>query len=486
MSQVFVHKRHRVVAGLKWIPLPGNENTNPRQELKDGAASYGVDSATHGLVFRTQDGRSHGAVVPNGAPASANDAYSGAAWLAQLVQEPTLLVQRLAHRDNRWWVVAVRPGAVDPATDSVLPEGQAVEKINRVLFDATQDREFFRVLVGDDAPESPYLDALPWEEDLDTSAALQSRRKRSTFQEFVADESPARDVRVRQIAGIPRWMIFAIILVALAVAAAIGATLWIRKEKAARELEDLQRELAESQLLQQQIVDLRGVRISQAVGKALSEDTSTPPPMRVLQGCLDAYSKVSEMVAGWAVAKVECATSNPNARVTLQRDPMSLSTNAGLAAWVEDRGWSVSVDPAGTQATMSLPAAWGDPRQARKPAQLPSSEGFVLRDGSYLQRLQAMTVGTQVQITAPSARAITYLDPEKENAEAVNERYQPVPAELGYQTGRIMITGRGVWTMPRLPLDAPHYSIGSVVIQPEPLGQGDKFNVEATYVVGNL
>lgn len=485
MTQVFLIKRQRIVAGLRWVPLAGAEGASPKAELKEAAATYGIENPSRGLTVALPDGRAYGAIVPPRSPASANDAYSGAAWLAQVAHHPTLLVQRVSHRDNNWWVVMVRAGAVDPSTDVILGEQQAIDRIDRALIDSYNQSESLRVLVGTDPPNSANLQQLPWESDVDEADFPRvSRRVLLDLAGMVGDDAPPSDTRVRQIAGIHKAWIYGAVLAAACVVALIAGNAWMKRHKAAADLAEAQARLQQETATQGEISSLRDARIIEAVAQALAEDTATPAPQDVLYACASTSSLVGNKVAGWDVTTIDCNAAG-SVSVALVRSDI-LATNADLAAAASARGWPLSVDPTGNVASINLPlSSIASRARIAAPNLLPNYEGIVLRDGTLLQNYQLSANG-QVQLAAPAPRGITYLDPDKEASPDANERFQPVPQDRSYLTGKITVNGTGLWTLGGLPIDAPHLRVTRVTIQPQQSGvAGDKYTVEAIYVVSN-
>lgn len=485
-TQVITLKRGRVAAGLRWVALGHGK---PKHVLREAVASFGIDNPTHGVfvMSATGDGPSYGAVVPPGAPPTAQAAYSGAAWMASTVTEATLLIQRTSNRDNYWWVLFVRPGVISANGDLVLSESQAGERIDQVLHDAYSQGEPIRVLCGEDAPStSVQLGSIPWESALEQEVVSHhTRRVAMDFAGFAGDGAPPKTARIVQVAGVRRVYIYGGLVLAALVTAGMGAMLWMKRQKEAAELAKLQAELAQQQIAASQVTSVREARITQAVADALRDDTASPLPSRWLASCADVAFDTHGEIAGWRISGIECAQGAPSVRIGLERRDR-LAVNAGLAAYAEARDWSVSIDPSGATASVSVPLDGGDARVPMKHGELPDVTGVVWMHGTQFQQFQAAFKGSQIQVGAPSTRMITYLDPEKEHSENASERFQPVPPERGYQVGQITINGAGLWILPALRIDAPYFSVKRISIQPAPLSAGDKITVEVQYVVSNF
>lgn len=485
-TQVITLKRARVAAGLRWAALGQGK---PKHALREAMASFGIDNPTHGVfvMSATGDGSSYGAVVPPDAPPAATSAYSGAAWLASTVTEPTLLIQRTSNRDNYWWVLFVRPGVISANGDLVLPESQAGERIDQVLHDTYSQGEAVRVFCGEDAPTtSMQMGSIPWESSLQPDVvAHHTRRVAMDFAALAGDSSPPKAARIVQIAGVRKTYVYGTLIVAALVVAGLGVALWMKKQREAAQLAQLQAELAQQQLAASEVTSVREARITQAVADALRADTATPVPSHWLSACVDVAVETHGGIAGWRIAGIECAQGAPSAKIGLERRDR-LAVNAGLAAYAEARDWSVAIDPSGATASVSIPLDGGDPRAPMKPDALPEAKGVIWMNGTQFQQFQTAFKGSQVQVGAPTPRVITYLDPEKEHSENASERFQPVPPERAYQVGQITINGVGLWIMPALRINAPYFSVKRVSIQPAPLSAGDKFTVEVQYVVSNL
>lgn len=487
MTEILLHRKIRIAVGLRWFPLSVGDDSRPKAELVELAQSKGVHKPTHGVLL-TADSATHGSWIYGGvlddkAPPGARDAYSGAAWLTKLAREQAILVvQRMPGRDERWWIVLVRrAGMVDPSTDVILGDEQASLLIDNLLRDAHQTAgEEVRVLIGGQPPsQSQYLDALPWESD--GAQSNENRRVMMDYQAYVGlDERPPSDTRIRQIAGVPRTAIMLMVGVLLIGIGLVGGMQYLKWVKAQKTLADMQARMAAEQGDLRTAATLRELRIREAVAKALESDTATPLPSAVIERCRAVLDQTQLAVAGWLIKSIDCDSANDKARIVLTRT--DASTNQNVVAWIDAQGWSIKVDVSGREAVASAPLAPLTHRPSLRIDALPTMEGLALREGSLLQIADRALGGVQNQMTNPTPKALTYLDPDKESASAASERYVAVPAAQSYQAGKITLSGDGLWVLQqKLVSDATYMTMQKLTLDP----QNDKYKIEVTYVVSN-
>lgn len=481
-------KKIRVVAGLRWIALSAIDGSTPKGELAEAARLDGAQN--FGVWVQTVEGRALGAALSKAAPAAAKTAVSAAAWLAQAVSEPTLLLQPLA---GKWWVVAVEPGGqIELGTDRLLDEEQVVETVLRRLEEIVINGQATRIAIGGDSyPSIPGLEAIPWVE----AEAPRREAPRGPYRvpmdfgallAFEQSTSAPRTARMQQVSGISRTTVLLLAAMVAVAVVGLGGFLVMKKQKEAAELALMQEELAQQQLQQEQLATLRGARIAEAVARELAVDTATVPPSPFVAACADVLRRVGGGAAGWGIRSIECEGGAPTAKVNwelLGTSSGQIGVNETLRRFAEGLGLTVVFYPANNAAEMSIPLPGFAARQPMRAVELPSMQAFLQRFGTRLQIFGQAVDSSGGQISEPQERAITYLDPENENDPSAANRFKPVPPGQGYRTGDIEVVARSRWELDALALDAPYVRAKRVDVTVR--GAEDNYRVSMAYVVGN-
>lgn len=475
MALIFSHQNVPVVIGLTWVPLAGAEGVSTKHELRDAVESTDERNATQGVLLETVEGRAYGGILPSNAPAGAARAYSGAGWLAQSVPDRVLLVDLVrAGSDPIWWVVAASPGAVDLSTDRLLREDQATELIDRILFDAYHSAVVVRVVIQGRPPASDHLAQLPLEADLPIEEhSRKSRRVEGTFADLVGDDPPDKLVRMRQIKGVSRSLILVVVVAGIVLALAAGALQWRKHVQASAELAKHQADAERKRLSSQALIDMRDVRIAEAVAKALVADTATPRPASILTGCADIAAQVGAVAVGWKVETITCEPGKP-ARIAWAR---TYGTNSALVAWAKHRNiHEILVAANGAAIIMTVPLTPGSARPAMLPPDLPDAQGVIWFHGTQLQQFEHGFEST-ASLSEAVPKDISYQTPDD------TKQRLPVPTDKSYLVGKVTITGSGLYQMRQVPLDYPYFTVTKVLLTVREAAV--KYNLEGIYVAQN-
>jgi hypothetical protein len=462
--------RNHAIGGLLWRPLPGMEDSEPRTEVKIEAKLQG---ARFGVMQERKNNRYQVAFLPLNAPAAGRRAYSAAIWLSWSVEAPTLYIEHLGK--DRWWVVSVVPGIVDPRTDVVLDEKEAEERIDGQLQEMQSlEREAEIYIWGE---KEPYSNMLP-----------RFKRVRRAFEDLVGQTPPPDNGRLDQLVGIrPRTYG---VLALLGVAAVIAYAGWLGYQAMLRQQELLaeQQRLQSARIAEQRMADLTELRIAEAVHMAINEDTQHPLPSAVVAGCLDVATQFGTTYGGWAVKKLDCSPAGDSVNVSIEQaaiGTMVHATHADLIARAAADGLNPAITIASQNGSISTPIP--TPPPARAPLQVTDLITYRTMMAEVLpafQRARAYApTGTLIEVNEPTTRNITYINPAKEDVIGDPERIKPVPAERGYREGTIALRGTSLWLLNDLRIDLPFLRITSLSLTPKT--DGYDFSLEATYVIAS-
>jgi hypothetical protein len=466
--------RHALQYGLSWKLLT-RDDLMPRVWARQEARKAG---ARFGLMKGRDDGATRLGLLL-GARVSGS-VYSGAQWLAETVQGPTLALEYLG--ENAWWICRVEPGEV--IADEVVAQGDArdrAEEESQALMELLQAAEH----EADVTMPAVYIIG---ERQIDTMVLSRLARvtRRTTREELFAG-TPPEEAELAQLVGLrPRTIATLFALGVVAVGAYAGVVAWQAHVEAQRQeaerLAALAREAEAARLR-----TLAQVRAVQAVRRALEEDTTNPAPPAVVSNCLRAVSAVGERYAGWRVERVECDPQGREASFELRiaMGQPGFEPLATLLQMSEANGHAVAADIATGTALVrvGLPAP-----EPRRPMALQELATFLdLQRGllSRLQLVQHANVGTTITVTPPSPRAIRFAAPEHDQTPDHPERWVNVPPERGYSTGALRISGQSMAVLDGVRLGAPYAALRKLSLQPS--GTGDwNWEMEASYVAAAL
>jgi hypothetical protein len=451
--------------GLRWEELLGAKRPQAeateiakRQSARIGVLAPGITTGRYlvGLVLE-RGGRT---------PSAGTTAYSGAAWLAQSVSEPTIVCHHLS--DSRFWIAVIpRPGAVAIDSDQVLEAGPACARLEGAL-------EAFGmagvtpalIISGDVVPDADIFKDRPYEQ-INLDAVL--------------GRSAPSNTRLRQLVGVSTSIKLAVAAVGIAAAGAVAFGIMLERQKAQ---EAYIAEVGAEEAVDYEVV--RQQRIEAAVQEALVQHTQTPEPALVMVACEDALVRSGLVVDGWRVQEMECDVAGRVATVTYQRSAGWATNDALLRAFERADGVAFTLSASGMEAVASLPVYGLVPRAPLDRDALPGWIGILRDVGSPLQTLafasrQAVPVSSAIGEPAPAE--VTYLEPSMERSEGP-ERFQPVPADRSFRIGSLTVTGAGS-LLHAINLDEPYVSVTRVRFRMAGVGFRFSFVVEGAYVASS-
>lgn len=457
-----------VVGGLNWRPMASPEGSERRAEIKGAAAVMG---SRHGAVLEGDAGEVAIGFLSPAAPKGATTAFSAASWLAQATQDPTFYIERLP--TGQFWLVLVRDHFIDPRTDILVQEAEAISIIDAMLVESLSTGSPLRiVLAGGARPNSTMLDRF---EVIEQSLA-----------ELLRSTSPRATTRVRQLVGITPAAVIALATLVVVLMGGYGGLLWWKKIKAEREFEEQRRVALEQQRITEELNNLTELRMVEAVNAQIQQDTATPPPSTAIRACLNAVGQAGLSVGGWSITAVSCDVPSGSASAALQRRGISAGdagTNATLLDAAARRQWGAMVGMDGATASLSIPSsAAPSPRPPLKREQLPPEAEFVREFASTFQRLNHADASANVALGQIGDRNIIFVDPTMQDSQDPT-RFKTVPPERSYRQGTFTLSGSNLTTLLGINLDQPYLKLDKIDVQVAP-GRY-QWSLSGVYLVAN-
>lgn len=438
----------KAVAGLSWVPLAGDETSSPAAETKRQAKASGT---RYGVFYANDAGRYRlVGLVPQELGRKVVGRIPVAVWLAESVQTPTIYLEALDDTRTRYWVLSVRPGALDPRTDQVMSDDDAIALIDEVLGDALSTQTRVDLIVGGDgySPSSHMIE--------------RAVRRNAKLADLLAELSPPRS-KIGQLVGIPPVVYMAVAGIVVS-AGIVGGAWYLNQRYHVMQSESSRAAQSAAQAAEQaRLQALAEQRIAEAVLTALREDTGTPAPSDAVRGCLSLTGQFPARLAGWSLEEISCplGATAPQARYrrgTALRGGMA--THIGLNDAATALGLGVNLELMADSATLTGKPLALDSRAPLTIEQMPGMKELSLRLSTDMQVLNSTLAGTSVQLKAPTARTITYPDPARDGGPPA-----PVPDLQGYRKGTITVTGNGAWALTSVPLDQPIVSVKSITFR---------------------
>lgn len=423
-SKIITVGKHRAIAGLYWTRSA--EELSPHHEIKLLAKEIGT---RWGTIQRAPDMSWWLGLVAPDQQKAAKDAFSAALWLAESVTQPTIYIEAQDARGTRYWVLAVRPGAIDPSFDAILPEDEAKKLLDRKIGTAIQSREEVRVVVGGQglAPSSPVID--------------RSEPERAEFSSLVGP--PPKSARIEQIAGIkPATVIGLMTFVGIIAASLIGYQFYQEHQRQKRYEEELARAAAEQARLAE-LSNITQLRVAEAVRLAAEEETATPSPRLALDACLGMTAVYPPMLGGWRLTTIECDFAAGSARATYARrtsDRRANPTYEDITLAARARGMEAGIDLGQDAASITQTMDLGARRPGRQRDALSPIGDVLTQVPSALQIIENVGENVGVRFEPAQPRPILYRDPENEAAEGA-AAFKPVPEDQGFRKGNFTLSG---------------------------------------------
>lgn len=457
-----------VVAGLQWASLVQQDDSARKREIKAESREH---NARFGLILELEIETPQLGLLTGTPPANAGQLVSAAAWAAECYRESRMLYIESVGPE-RWWILAVAKGKIDPRTDQVLPTDQAVERIDSIIGDSFG--EPIPIYVGsEDAPSSHLIERRGFD--------------RQSFAELVRSTPVRAQLKLKQLQGVTKAQtaLVASLAIALVVIGLGGYALKRHREQVAFEEEQARAIARDAEMARMK--SLTEIRIAQAVQEAMTADTATLPPDALLKGCTEALDLYGSDLVGWRVDRATCAMdgSKLELHVMLQFGATGqLSTNTALADFARARGLEVGFDLNSHAATIAVPIKPTMARAALKQGELPRAGEVIEKLPTRLQMLQQATSTVTANVNTAADRGIVFKDPAKEGQEGA-AAMSPVPPARSYRKGTFTLTGRELWQIRSLKLD--DYPFVSLTrFEMLPVGNGAvTWNLEATYVTSS-
>jgi hypothetical protein len=429
-SKVIQVGKVRAIAGLTWQHL--SAEADPLQEARLEAKEKGTKWA---IIHRAPDfSYSRYGLMAPGTDKDAKGAYSAAMWLAATVDRPTIYVEAQDDRGSRYWVVAVRPGEVDPTTDGIFDEDVAKARLRQVVGSSIAAKGEVRFVVGGRGilPNDPIIDRVSTE--------------KANFKDLVSGPPP-KEARLIQIAGIKPGVVIGLMAMVLLVGAGIvGAKLYQDQQRKQRFEAEMARAAAEQARLAE-LGNITQLRIAQAVTVAAEEETATPDPARAMAACLGTTRQFPAWLGGWRLQSTTCDFTARTAQATYQRRSNQRRANPtyeDLMTASRAIGLEPGIDIGQDLASASIALDLGENRPARSREALPVVREVLTAIPSRAQLIENVGQGVGLRFEPAQPRPIVYLDPENEHADGAN-RFKPVPEDQGFQKGSFTLSGNVLW-----------------------------------------
>lgn len=457
-----------LVLGLSWRALRSKDSAMRRDELREQAVTL---QAMFGVLLESSSDRVMVGFLPRGSKVKPAHSVSGAGWLSCSVTSQTFVVKQLG--PDRYWLAMVRPAEINPHGDVVGPGALIGGLLDTAIDDAQRDTtsDFPELLLDvDEAPPSRTVDG------------AMANITHASLKTLLAPKMDRRS-RFTRLRGVPPTMIFVVIGVLVAVVAAYGLYAWRQNVAKHEALEAAQRDSLLRKQQARKIASLREARILKAVGDALAKDTATGRPSAFGRWCVDNYQLIGGDPAGWRLMGVSCSAGG-SLSASFERPNKSIGDNATLASWADSlgHGASLAFTPDSRKASMGFQGGVLKRRSGLTIPMLPAQAMASRRIGTWLQRYAIAWPTASVTIRAAKDKALTYIDPEKRNA----NRQTPVPSNRTYAIGTVQISGGNLQALADLVIDFPWVAVKSAQIKPRGVGDGQVDWVwEASYVTAN-
>lgn len=405
--------------GLTWHPLQNPEQIDPLFEARQFAAEKNAQHAV--IVGANKAGPMVGLWVDEQGRKPARGVLSASALLAGIGDGRRLAVATLPD-GNYWLSLSNSNGLLDPDLGDVVGSAKLIG--NRLDAAATRissagNREFSPTVIGDVQLDSPWV----------------RKSTPTTWATILAAAPASAEARIQPLSrGIPRWLLIAAGLIAIAV----GWTVYTRyTADQAR-----QADAAAKQLPDADAQRLRTARITETVTAALSMDTQSPSPSTQARVCALAAEPFGWRYHGWRVAAIVCEPATNTLKVSLNADftsfdaPLPLTLKRAVDAF----GARVEFGPDMQTATIQhmLPA-----QPLRSPLNrdsLPRFEQHALGIGTAISALRAdldrigATFGTAIP------KPLRFKDPTQRDPTTNADIEVDVPASDSYMTVSVDVT----------------------------------------------
>lgn len=441
----------KVACGLQWVALNDEDGEDPivslKAEAKESGRRYAAYYPNEGgkyriAAFASEDGarRFEGAV-----PA--------ASWLADVVQRQTIYIEALDETATRWWIIVCKPGSMNVSTDTIMTDDAAIQLIDGVLYEAIDEGSNdgqITIIVGKGkmVPTSAMID-----------------RADKTFKNIaqVLEGTNPPTHRIKQVVGIPRAVYFGFAgVLALGALAAGGYYLTnytkALQTQAAREAEAAARAAEEARL-----AEIGRVRITQAVEKAIYEDSSIPGMPETVSHCYSVIKTVPRTLGGWNASSLTCDPLSESLTVSFSRNTaarggMATQLSFEMAVNAAD-GTIQGLTPMAESANVTFTKAALPRRSPMTIEAMPVFNDISSEIVTAVQILQSTVPGITVQFAPPTPRSILYVDPTRDESA---QPTLPVSGGHGFSKGTISLQGTDLWRLSAVVIDRPNITSGPI------------------------
>lgn len=438
----------KAIAGLSWVPLAGDETSSTTAETKRQAKASGT---RFGAFYANDAGRYR---LVGLAPEEGGRKMVGripvAVWLAEAVRVPTIYIEATDDTRTRYWILSVRPGSLDPRTDVVMSDDEAIALIDEALGDALSTQTVVDLIVGGDgySPSSHMIE--------------RAARRNARLVDLLAELPPPK-AKVAQLIGVPPVVYMSV--GGILVAGLVVAGGWYANKRFEVMQSEAQRAAAAAAAASEQarIQLLTEQRVEEAVTAALREDTGTPAPEEAVDGCLRLLEQYPLRMAGWNLEEISCPLAGGAPTAKYRRNTGlrgGMATQLSLHETATSAGLKVNVELMADQATLTGATLTLPSREPLTLDEMPQMQALALRLSTDLQLLGSTVNGATTQLKPPTTRTITYADPAREGGPAAM-----VPPHQGYRKGTVTVTGNGVWALKAVPLGQPNVSVKSITFR---------------------
>jgi len=454
-----------VVGGLIWRDTPGDDPAAIREQVR--AAAAGARSR-FGVRLESVAGSQVG-FLPDTAPSIMRSKPSAAAYLALTHASPVLYIEEMP--DGRYWILRTAEGYVDPRTDVLLESGDAGRFLDDLLeqISASGDEMPDLYLVG----ESPSSNMLSRHE-----GGIKTRN----FPTLVEGIPAPKRAQIKQLIGITPATYLAILGGVVGLALLYGGWIAYVKYEANQKFERERAALAARDLEALRLQNETELRMRVAVENAAKEDTATLSPTELITSCARHLDALGARMGGWNITMVECDGKGMGAVVRLEAPKASeqIGTAATLLRVAEARNLTVAFAPENAAASVMLPFAGMQARDGLMRNAMPAYTNVMRGVLSRLQMGRAAINTLSYQVTAPTPRTATYVDPAMDDSADV-AKFKQVPPEQTYRKGTLTLRGQGRWSLDAVSLEYPFITINKLELRPGSAGNV-AWQLEAHYV----